>query len=145
MEKRYKSLVFLFFLMVIGINAHSQSNDYSQDFEASPNNSVAYLSDISTFNEPLFTIKQDVSLSVYPNPAVTETTIAYNLTNRSSVYLRVVDLSGKQLAVLLPKQMQNAGKYEVVLAFSKYQILPGMYIIHMIVDDKTYSKKVIVQ
>lgn len=145
MEKRYKSLVSLIFMIAMGFSAHSQSNDYMQDFEAKQNDSVVYLSQIAIDNEPLFTIKQDVSLSVYPNPAVTETTIAYNLTDRSSVYLRVVDLSGKQLAVLLPKQMQNAGKYEVVLTFSKYQILPGMYIIHMIVDDKTYSKKVIVQ
>lgn len=145
MEKRYKNLVCLIFLIVMGFNAHSQSSDYTQDFEAVPNDSVAYLNEIAIYNEPLFILKQDVSLSVYPNPAVTETTIAYSLTNRASVYLRVVDLSGKQLAVLLPKQMQNAGKYEIVLAFSKYQILPGMYIIHMIVDDKTYSKKVIVQ
>lgn len=126
MEKRYKSLVCLIFICVMSFTAQAQVKAYAQ-------------------NLSFFSLKEEPGLRVYPNPAVSQTTLSYQLSERANVYVRVVDLSGKQLAVLLPKQLQNSGKYEILFNFSKHQILPGMYIIHMIVNDKTYSKKIIVQ
>jgi len=127
MEKLYKNFVLCAFLIVMSLSAHSRGYSYIEK------------------SNPFALLRQDVSITVYPNPAVSKTTIAYDLTSRASVYIRAVDLSGKQLAVLLGKQVQSPGKYEVLFDFEKYNIKPGMYILHILIDNKTYSKKVIVQ
>lgn len=87
---------------------------------------------------------QNVGFTNYPNPAVTYTNIAYNLATRAKVNLRVVDLTGKQLAVLV-KQEQAAGRQEYYWNLSKYKITSGMYILILQIDNKSYSRKVIVQ
>jgi hypothetical protein len=60
------------------------------------------------------------------------------------VNLRVIDLTGKQLAVLV-KQDQAAGKQDYFWELSKNNISPGMYILVLQVENKVYSRKVIVQ
>lgn len=89
-------------------------------------------------------VSQDVSFTNYPNPAKSQTTVAYNLNARAKVTLKVIDLAGKQLALLI-SQEQNAGKQEYYWDFSKYKITSGMYILMLQIDQKTYSRKVIVQ
>ncbi|MES2418029.1 MAG: T9SS type A sorting domain-containing protein [Bacteroidota bacterium] len=142
MEKRYKKLVFFIFLIAISLNGYSQA-----DFD-SPSDVATYAPQLTATaeeNDPFFVVKQDIAVAVYPNPATIKTTIAYTLPTRTTVFLRVVDLSGRQLVVLLTKQVQDSGKHEVEFNFEKYHILPGMYILHLLIDNKTYSKKVIVQ
>lgn len=92
-----------------------------------------------------FGVFQVINFTNYPNPAVTQTTIAYQLTDRATVTLRVIDLTGKQLAVLINKQSQDAGKKEYFWELSKNNITSGMYILVLQVDNKNYSRKVIVQ
>ena len=95
---------------------------------------------VSNFN----VAKQVTNFTNYPNPAITQTTIAYTLTAKANVNLRVIDLAGKQLAVLV-KQEQAAGKQEYYWELSKNNITSGMYILILQVDGKIYSRKIIVQ
>lgn len=88
--------------------------------------------------------QQDVKFTNYPNPAKSNTTIAYTLANKAKITLRVIDLTGKQLALLL-KQDQAAGKQEYYWDFAKNKVSSGMYILILQIDNKTYSRKVIVQ
>lgn len=88
--------------------------------------------------------KQATDFINYPNPATTFTTVGYTLTAKSTVLLKVIDLAGKQLAVLV-KQQQNAGKQEFYWELAKNNITSGMYILILQVDNKTYSRKIIVQ
>lgn len=88
--------------------------------------------------------QQEVKFTNYPNPAKSNTTIAYTLANKAKIILRVIDLTGKQLALLL-KQDQAAGKQEYYWDFAKNKVSSGMYILILQIDNKTYSRKVIVQ
>lgn len=88
--------------------------------------------------------KEVTNFTNYPNPAVTFTNIAYTLTTKSNVNLRVIDLAGKQLCVLV-KQEQAAGKQEYYWELAKNNITSGMYILILQVDNKIYSRKIIVQ
>lgn len=89
-------------------------------------------------------LMQNVGFTNYPNPAVTYTNIAYNLPTKAKVNLRVVDLTGKQLTVLV-KQEQASGRQEYYWDLSKNKITSGMYILILQIDNKSYSRKVIVQ
>lgn len=86
----------------------------------------------------------DVSFSNYPNPATSYTTVSYNLTVKAKVNLKVMDLTGRQLAVLVNVE-QAAGKQEYYWDFSKNKITSGMYILILKINNNTYSRKVIVQ
>jgi hypothetical protein len=143
MIKRYKSIVFFVVLIVMNISVQAHLVDHSLR---------------SNFNKPLIVSSghdwaginakpkpvQATNFTNYPNPAVTQTTIAYTLTLKSNVVLKVIDLAGKQLAVLV-KQEQAAGKQEYFWDLTKSNITSGMYILLLQVDNKTYSRKMIVQ
>ncbi|MEE1945047.1 T9SS type A sorting domain-containing protein [Pedobacter sp. KR3-3] len=105
----------------------------------------ADLNNESSWEYNPFGVFQVINFTNYPNPAATSTTIAYQLTDRANVSLRVIDLAGKQLAVLISKQAQDAGKKEFFWELSKNNITSGMYILVLQVDNKNYSRKIIVQ
>ena len=107
------------------------------DQHSADDNDEAY---ISAFNVG----KEVLNFTNYPNPVVSSTTISYTLTAKAMVNLRVIDLTGKQLAVLV-KQDQAAGKQDYFWELSKNNISPGMYILVLQVENKVYSRKVIVQ
>lgn len=91
-----------------------------------------------------FSDKQVSNFTNYPNPATLRTTISYTLSAKTKVNLRVIDLAGKQLAVLV-KADQSAGKHEFEWEFANNNVSAGMYILLLQVDSKTYTRKVIVQ
>jgi hypothetical protein len=85
-----------------------------------------------------------LAFSNYPNPATSQTTVSYNLTVKAKVTLKVLDLTGRQLAVLVNVE-QAAGKQEYYWDFTKNKITSGMYILILKINNDTYSRKVIVQ
>lgn len=142
MEKLYKSIVLFVGLTVLNLTAQAQ-----QKYRAPYLVLSAYANYSSTYawNSILNAkAQQAIDFINYPNPASTSTTISYHLANKANVNLRVIDLAGKQLAVLI-KQQQNAGKQEFYWEFARNNISPGMYILFLQVDQKTYSRKIIVQ
>jgi hypothetical protein len=155
MTKLYK-IIFLFVgLIAMNIQVQAQLGVISSASFSDANLSIANYyaihtdlqyadgndwADISAFN----VAKEVLNFSNYPNPASTSTTISYTLTSRAMVNLRVIDLTGKQLAVLI-KQDQAAGKQEFYWELAKNNISPGMYILVLQVENKVYSRKIIVQ
>jgi len=144
MKKRYQQLFLFTGLMVLSLTVHAQFNSYA--VVSSSKNELTNLYQQSYFfaiGKPL--VKQQViNFTNYPNPAVTYTTIAYTLTARANVNLKVIDLAGKQMASLV-KQEQSAGKYEYYWELAKNNIESGMYILILQVDNQIYSRKMIVQ
>jgi hypothetical protein len=159
MEKLYKSILFFVGLIAMNISVQAQLGSYSSYFFVGAHASTKSLiySPVSTksvnlYNDgkdwagisSLYKVKEVTNFTNFPNPATTQTTIAYTLTTKASVNLRVIDLAGKQLTVLV-KQEQAAGKQEYYLEFSKNNITSGMYILVLQVDNKIFSRKIIVQ
>ncbi|MFD0941902.1 T9SS type A sorting domain-containing protein [Pedobacter boryungensis] len=153
MEKLYKLFVLFVGLIAMNVTVHAQSENYTPnsatDSISTSNYTIIDLTATSNSNidwdeESALIVKQSPSFTNYPNPATTQTTIAYTLATKAKVILRVVDLTGKQLAVLV-KQEITAGKHEYDWQLAKNNITSGMYILVLQVDNKIFSRKIIVQ
>ena len=141
MEKLYKLIVLFVGLTAMNLTVQAQGNSYTPFLASSINYSKGHSWNTILLNKK---IKQTLDFINYPNPATTFTTISYNLTTKANVVLKVIDLAGKQLAILV-KQQQNAGRQEFYWELSRNNITSGMYILILQVDNKTYSRKIIVQ
>lgn len=156
MAKLYKILVFFIGLTVMNINVHAQLGAVFPYFVSAEINSdlliaesyrsQQFFGDLESLisNHSFRGNKEVTDFTNYPNPAVTQTTIAYTLSAAAKVNLRVIDLTGKQLCVLV-KTEQAAGKQEYYWELSKNNVTAGMYILVLQVDNKIYSRKIIVQ
>jgi hypothetical protein len=159
MEKLYKVIVLFVGLIAMNNSVQAQSASFypyaSAETTIGTNASVGdfYSAALAVKNtgendwagiNALYSPKEVTNFTNFPNPAITSTTIAYTLSDRATVSLRVIDLAGKQLAVLV-KQEQAAGKQEYFWELSKNNITSGMYILVLQVENKVYSRKMIVQ
>ena len=143
MPKFYKIFVLFVGLVAMNINVQARLEGDSTIFSPSV---IATKNKLTSWNSLIypFGFKEVSNFTNYPNPAITETTISYTLSAKANVNLRVIDLAGKQLAVLI-KQDQSAGKQEYFWELAKNNITSGMYILVLQVDGKIFSRKVIVQ
>jgi len=158
MKKLYKIIVLFVGLIAMNISVQAQlgvlssyfspetitANDISIANEDAVNFAVQFSNEDWAGLSTLVAGKEAINFTNYPNPAITSTTIAYTLTAKAAVNLRVIDLAGKQLAVLI-KQEQVAGKQEFYWELAKNNITSGMYILILQVENKVYSRKIIVQ
>lgn len=136
MQKIYKITFFIIFLIgTIKADGHENTGINFLN-EGIHGNSIIFNSQLS--------LKQQLGFTNYPNPITTQTTISYLLPSKSNVVLKVVDLAGKQLFILL-QQEQSAGRQEYNWELSKNKITAGMYILVLQVNKLSYTKKIIVQ
>ncbi len=75
----------------------------------------------------------------YPNPFNPQTMISYILPRSSTVTLRVYDVLGREVAVLLQGEKKPAGSYQVVFDASK--LSSGIYFYKLQTDDFVDTKK----
>lgn len=86
--------------------------------------------------------KVQISLNVYPNPASTQTTIAYTLDNNTKVSFNLYDINGR-LVSTLNKGQQAKGSHNQVLNINNMK--KGVYMIKMITNNSVRSAKLIVE
>jgi hypothetical protein len=80
------------------------------------------------------------SISNYPNPFNPSTTITYDLAERSFVRLRVFDMLGRQVAILVDEE-KSAGTHTVTFDASK---LPsGVYFYRIDAGSFGKTKKIV--
>jgi len=77
----------------------------------------------------------------FPNPASERTTIGYYINNNTYVNLRISDLSGKTVSVLVDGE-KNWGKHEVQVDVTNFKT--GQYIYTMEAAGFVFSKKLVV-
>ena len=77
----------------------------------------------------------------YPNPFNPTTTIKYNLPKQSFVTLKVYNILGEEVAVLV-NGVKQAGSYSVV--FNASSLSSGVYIYTLATDEFVSSKKMLV-
>ncbi|NWF90512.1 MAG: T9SS type A sorting domain-containing protein [Ignavibacteriaceae bacterium] len=76
----------------------------------------------------------------YPNPFNPGTTISYEISKKSNVSLKVYDMLGKVVSVLV-NEIQNPGKYQV--EFNKQNLASGIYFYRLEADNSVHVKKMI--
>jgi hypothetical protein len=84
----------------------------------------------------------DFSVNVYPNPAVNEAKIAFELQNASDVMVTVTDLAGK---VVYTNNLGNtaAGKHSVELNTAAFA--GGIYTVNFAADNAVVTQKLVVK
>ncbi len=79
----------------------------------------------------------------YPNPFNPTTTISYSIANDAMVRLRIYDLLGKEVAVLV-NEYKTAGNYNYQLSTINYQLSSGVYHYKIEAGDFSEVKRMIV-
>ncbi|HSR16782.1 MAG TPA: T9SS type A sorting domain-containing protein [Ignavibacteriaceae bacterium] len=75
----------------------------------------------------------------YPNPL---TIIKYSLLQSGKVSLKIYDLLGKEIAVLIDEE-KNAGEYQFQFNASKYSLSSGIYFYKLQAGEYIQIKKMI--
>jgi len=78
-----------------------------------------------------------------PNPFSEYTFFSFKLDKPSTVSLKVFDLLGKEVAVLISNESMAAGKHRVSFAPEKYKLPAGIYHYSLITGSKTVTKKML--
>jgi hypothetical protein len=83
-----------------------------------------------------------IAYTLYPNPAVDQTTIAYTLVESAQqVVLTVTDMSGRMISTI-DLGSQSAGSYQQVVELSN--LSEGVYITEMLIDGKVSRQRFVV-
>jgi len=77
----------------------------------------------------------------YPNPFNPTTTIRFGLVNESNVDLRVYDILGQEVAVLINNQLMSSAHHEV--NFNASSLASGTYIYRLQANNKVITKKML--
>ncbi|MFA5803479.1 MAG: N-acetylmuramoyl-L-alanine amidase [Melioribacteraceae bacterium] len=79
----------------------------------------------------------------YPNPFNPETVISYQLPENSFVTLKIFDVLGNEVAILV-NESQQAGKHNYELGIRNYELSSGIYFYQLRAGDFIQTKKMIV-
>lgn len=98
--------------------------------------------DLITGVEPIIgEVPQSFELSQnYPNPFNPSTNINFSITKNSNVTLKVYDIRGREVAVLLDEPT-DAGVYEVTFDAAKYGLTSGIYLYRLMAGDLVQTKR----
>lgn len=78
-------------------------------------------------------------ITLYPNPFVSDVLIEYELENDANVNVGVYDFSGNNTAITLEQgALQTQGKHKYT--FNGANLLPGMYIVRVSVNNEMHSR-----
>ncbi|MBS1492338.1 MAG: T9SS type A sorting domain-containing protein [Bacteroidetes bacterium] len=78
----------------------------------------------------------------YPNPFNPVTRIDYTIRNTFFISLKIYNLNGKEVAVLV-KSKQSAGSYNVIFDAAKYNLSSGIYFYILEMDNFKETRKMI--
>ncbi len=83
----------------------------------------------------------DASLNVYPNPATDLANIEVNLQKESNVAVRILDLSGKEIAARNYGTMTGSS----IIPLNTANYVSGVYIIELVLDNAVVQKRLVIE
>ncbi|GAB6281458.1 MAG: hypothetical protein STSR0008_01980 [Ignavibacterium sp.] len=102
--------------------------------------SITFINDIGTDIRDVNVLPTDYYVDQnYPNPFNPSTTIRFGLPQQAKVDLRIFDILGQEVAVLVNNQIYEAGNHKV--NFNASKLATGVYIYKLQTDNKTFIKK----
>ena len=87
---------------------------------------------------------QQRGISVQPNPYTNETAVNLELAGRTEVQVSLTDMLGRAV-MTLPAKAYNPGKQTITLNPNGRALSPGIYIVRISLEGKTYSSKLTVE
>ena len=147
-ERSTDGQVFTTIGFVAGQNNSGVDNNYTYT-DVKPVNGVNYYrlkqidNDGRTSYSSIIQLKNviaDFAWSVYPNPIVNVGWMQIQLPNAAKVSVQVISGSGS-IITMIDKGTLQTGTYSIPLNLDK--AAKGMYIVKLMVDNKTYSKTIV--
>jgi len=89
-------------------------------------------------------IAEQISLNIAPNPFSSSTSVSYSLNQNSHVLIKVLDILGKEVAMIKNETEVN-GAYQVNIDKNTYQLKQGIYFLHIEINGQLLSSKIVVQ
>ncbi len=103
---------------------------------------VGSLTDIKIENRNEVQGKDFVLQQNYPNPFNSRTNISYSIPMRSKVTLKVIDMLGREVAILVNEE-KTEGKYKVDFDADKYRLPTGIYFYKLQAGNYSETKKLL--
>lgn len=88
-------------------------------------------------------LESEIEFSIYPNPSHESLTVDYELLKRSDVFIQLLNDRGQLVKTLVDVKQQYHGRYQIPV--DTKSLSNGVYILSGTVDEKRYSKRVIVE
>ncbi len=89
---------------------------------------IIYINDLP--DETGISIESNVKFRIFPNPVQDQITIEYELLKEDEITIRLLDLQGRLIAVLLDRVNQQPGKYTETITIPG-NITRGVYLLHI--------------
>ncbi|MGD0711102.1 MAG: T9SS type A sorting domain-containing protein [Bacteroidales bacterium] len=124
-------------------NSNCQVYNYGTIYIATHGRGVFGCQNFSSINEPpnsgnSNSVKNYLSVSIYPDPVINNATISFNLPNRSNVELNVYNINGKLVNTI---NLANLAKGNHVYTLDCSAILKGTYIIQVLSGKESATAK----
>jgi PKD repeat protein len=88
-------------------------------------------------------LASSTEFNIYPNPIDQSTVIAFNLNKRENIDVSVIDVLGREVTKVFNGEL-NEGDHQFALA-EQSKLTSGMYFVRVIVDGKSFTKKMMVK
>ena len=85
----------------------------------------------------------EATFHLYPNPASDFVTLSYTLSRQSMVNIKLVSITGAEIATLLNKR-QSAGIKQITLSLDE-KLVPGIYFLQLNTAEGTLIRKLVIE
>jgi hypothetical protein len=82
-------------------------------------------------------------VSAFPNPFNDHFTIGYTLEKTSNVRVDILGINGSLIQTLVKQNNVSAGEYKKTANFSSQNLPSGVYLIRYMIDDYSYTERII--
>jgi len=81
----------------------------------------------------------------YPNPGAEDTYFSFKVHSPATVTLKVLDLFGREIAILMNNKPVQPGKYIEHFDISRYRPAPGIYFFSLTSEEQSLKRKMIIR
>ncbi len=130
----------------VNLNGYSsQTNLYFMFRFTSDGGNNIYIDDINISGTTIGVdeLENNLNFNIYPNPANENTVIDFSLISKQTVDLKVMDVVGREVATIFNGTL-NTGDYKYNVN-EQAKLAAGVYFIKLTVDNRVFTKKLIVE
>ncbi|MCY7408892.1 MAG: fibronectin type III domain-containing protein [Chitinophagales bacterium] len=85
---------------------------------------------------------QQTSLTVYPNPVITSSTISFSLAENSNIRMELFDLAGQKITTVLDENLEEGDHF---VQLNRELLSAGIYFLKTKINDETSLIKIVIQ
>ncbi|HRS54689.1 MAG TPA: PKD domain-containing protein [Bacteroidales bacterium] len=103
--------------------------------------SISQNVNISTVGISENTITNNIYIA--PNPFNENATLFFSIQRTSKIKIDLYNVTGEKISTILPQKLFKQGNYSINIYSSNVNYTPGVYILHMYLDDELIIKRIV--